>query len=69
MTEEDFKKQYSNYLHELSRYINPALYKVIDRLRKEGAEELIVPNLKTQNDARGFVYCLFKERCDQLSDG
>lgn len=69
MTEEDFKKDYPSYLNDLSHYVKPSLCKYLTLLLKEGTEDLSIPKMKTQNDARGFVYCLFKERCDQENHG
>jgi len=63
----EFISQYNNYLQEIEEVIKPKLLPVIQEMKETDPHNLITPDtwFISPNQARGFVWKLFLDKCNQ----
>jgi len=63
----EFVSQYNNYLQEIEKVIKPELLSVIQEMKDLDPHAIITPDtwFVSPNQARGFVWKLFLDKCNR----
>ena len=63
----EFISQYNNYLQEIEMVIKPELLSVVQEMKDIDPHDIILPDawFVSNNQARGYVWKLFLDKCNQ----